>query len=237
MRMPRVIWSGDCTLHLVVGEADSDAVAERVILAQRGLRSAGLGGGVGEVLDVAPGSTAVRVTFRPARGVTRAQVESAVLEVVASALQDRNARTQPRSVAIPVCYGGELGPDLAWLAERAGVSEAAAISMHASADHSVRFLGFAPGFAYIAGLPPALHAPRMDSPRTRVRAGSVGIAGDRTGIYPSASPGGWRLIGTTPLRMFDPKRDPASLLQAGDRVLFQPIPRDEFDRLTAEHPP
>lgn len=239
MVLPRVIWSGDRTLHLVVGEGDSDAVAARVVRAQRALRLTGLGS-MAEVLDVVPGSTAVQVTLRsvlPHTGAGRVEIESAVLEIVASAMQLSGVRTEPRSVIVPVCYGGELGPDLAWLAQRAGLSESETISLHASAEHTVRFLGFAPGFAYIAGLPEALQRPRMDSPRPRIRAGSVGIAGDRTGIYPSASPGGWRLIGATPLRMFHPTREPASLLQAGDRVVFQPISRADFDRLAAEHQP
>lgn len=235
MDTPRIIWSGDRTLHVVVGVGDSDAVAARVVLAERVLREAGADGSRG-IVDVTPGSTSVQVTFRPGavRGGRSAGLEAWVREAVASCRADAGALVEPREVVIPVCYGKDLGPDLAWLAGRAGMSESEAVTAHASAGHVVRFLGFAPGFAYIAGLPPALQAPRMESPRTRVPAGSVGVAGGRTGIYPSVSPGGWRLIGVTPLRMFDPAREQPALLRAGDRVRFEPITRDEYDRMTAE---
>lgn len=236
MDTPRIIWSGDRTLHVVVGAGDSDADAARVVLAERALRGAGAEGSRG-IVDVTPGSTAVQVTFRPdvVGGGGAAGLEAWVREALASCWAEGGAVVEPREVVIPVCYGGDLGRDLAWLAERAGMSESEAVAAHASAGHVVRFLGFAPGFAYIAGLPPALQAPRMESPRTRVPAGSVGVAGARTGIYPSDSPGGWRLIGSTPMRMFDPARDQPALLRAGDRVRFEPITRGEFDRMTTEH--
>jgi inhibitor of KinA len=236
MGTPRIIWSGDRTLHIVLGAEDSDSVARRVVLIERVLRRAASDGSRG-IVDVTPGSTAVQVTFRPdAVGSGGSSgVEGWVRDTVAFCPEDAGAAGETRLVVIPVCYGGDLGPDLAWLAARAGMPESEAISMHASAEHVVRFLGFAPGFAYIAGLPPVLQAPRMESPRTRVSAGSVGVAGGRTGIYPSSSPGGWRLIGATPLRMFDPARDPAAHLRAGDRVRFEPVTRGEFDRLAAEH--
>ena len=238
MDTPRIIWSGDRSLYVVVGAGDSDAVAARVVRAERALRGAGAEGSRG-IVDVTPGSTSVQVTFRPdvVGGGGLAGLEAWIREAVAPCWADAGVVVEPREVVIPVCYGGDLGPDLAWLAERAGMSELEAVAAHASAGHVVRFLGFAPGFAYIAGLPPALQAPRMESPRTRVPAGSVGVAGGRTGIYPSVSPGGWRLIGATPLRMFDAARDPAALLRAGDRVRFEPISRVEFDRMAAEPRP
>ncbi|MEA5615113.1 5-oxoprolinase subunit PxpB [Nodularia spumigena] len=235
METPRIIWSGDRTLHLVVGAGDSDAVAARVVMAERVLREAGADGSRG-IVDVTPGSTSVQVTFRPdaVGGGGSAGLEAWIRETVASCWADAGAVVEPREVVIPVCYGGDLGPDLAWLAERAGMSESEAVAAHTSAGHVVRFLGFAPGFAYIAGLSPALQAPRLESPRTRVPAGSVGVAGARTGIYPAEAPGGWRLIGATPVRMFDPSREQQALLRAGDRVRFEPITRGEFDRMAAE---
>jgi KipI family sensor histidine kinase inhibitor len=232
MDTPRIIWAGDRTLPVVVGAGDSDADAARVVRAERALRGAGAEGSRG-IVDVTPGSTAVQVTFRP-DAVGGGGAEAWVREALASCWAEGGAVVEPREVVIPVCYGGDLGPDLAWLAERAGMSESEAVAAHTSAGHVVRFLGFAPGFAYIAGLPPALQAPRLESPRTRVPAGSVGVAGARTGIYPSESPGGWRLIGATPVRMFDPSREQQALLRAGDRVRFEPITRGEFDRMAAE---
>jgi inhibitor of KinA len=235
MDTPQIIWSGDRTLHVVVGSGDSDAVAARVVRAERALREAGADGSRA-IVDVTPGSTSVQVTIRPdaVGGGGAAGLEVWVRDALASCWAEGGAVLEPRVVVIPVCYGGDLGPDLAWLAERAGMSESEAVAAHTSAGHVVRFLGFAPGFAYIAGLPPALQAPRLESPRTRVPAGSVGVAGARTGIYPSESPGGWRLIGATPVRMFDPSREQQALLRAGDRVRFEPITRGEFDRMAAE---
>ena len=126
----------------------------------------------------------------------------------------------PRELRVPVCYGGAHGPDLAVVARHAGLSEHALIARHCAPLYRVAMLGFAPGFPYLLGLDAALHAPRRASPRVRVPAGSVAIGGAQTGIYPSELPGGWQLIGRTPLRLFDPTRAPPCLLRAGDRVRF-----------------
>ncbi len=139
-----------------------------------------------------------------------------------------------RTLAIPVLYGGDEGPDLAALSAHAGITIEDAVARHTSVDYSVAMLGFAPGFPYLLGLDATLAMPRMSTPRTRVPAGSVGIGGTQTGIYPQAGPGGWRLIGRTPLRLFDVARDPPSLLRAGDRVRFVAIDAARFDALN-EH--
>jgi KipI family sensor histidine kinase inhibitor len=126
-------------------------------------------------------------------------------------------------VEIPVCYGGDFGPDLDALASHAKLTAADVIARHTAATYTVAMLGFAPGFPYLFGLDPALEMPRRASPRTRVPAGSVAIGGAQTGIYPSELPGGWQLIGRTPLALFDAQRDPPSLLMPGDRVRFVAI--------------
>ena len=138
---------------------------------------------------------------------------------------------EPRQVEIPVCYGGEYGPDLAEVCAMRGMTEAQAIELHASVEYLVYFLGFVPGFAYLGELPEALVTPRLATPRKRVPAGSVGIAGNQTGVYPFATPGGWRLIGRTPLAMFRADRAALSLLSIGDRVRFTPISRERFAEL------
>jgi inhibitor of KinA len=137
----------------------------------------------------------------------------------------------PRQVEIPVCYGGEYGPDLIDVSETHGITPAQVIEIHSSSTYVVYFLGFVPGFAYLGVLPEALATPRMATPRRRVRAGSVGIAGRQTGVYPVATPGGWRLLGRTPLSMFRPDRDGFSLLSIGDRVRFRPIDQKQFAAL------
>lgn len=136
-----------------------------------------------------------------------------------------------RCIEIPVCYGGEHGSDLDAVAAHAGLDADAVIARHSAADYRVAMLGFAPGFPYLLGLDPALHMPRRAQPRTRVPAGSVAIGGAQTGIYPSALPGGWQLIGRTPLRLFDAGRETPSLLLPGDRVRFRAIDATEFAQL------
>ena len=135
-------------------------------------------------------------------------------------------------VEIPVCYGGELGPDLDDVAQRIGCSAAEVIALHAAPEYRVYVVGFVPGFAYMASVDERLALPRRSSPRTKVPAGSVAIAAGQTGIYPVETPGGWHILGRTPLRPFDPGRAQPVLLEPGDRVKFLPIPREEFDRLS-----
>jgi len=138
---------------------------------------------------------------------------------------------EPRQVEIPVCYGGEHGPDLIDVSEIHGMTPAQVIELHSSPAYVVYFLGFVPGFAYLGELPEALATPRLATPRRRVPAGSVGIAGRQTGVYPVATPGGWRLLGRTPISMFRPDRDGLSLLSIGDRVRFTPINQEQFAAL------
>jgi KipI family sensor histidine kinase inhibitor len=138
---------------------------------------------------------------------------------------------EPRQLEIPVSYGGEYGPDLSDVAAMHGMTPGQAIELHASTSYLVYFLGFVPGFAYLGELPEALVTPRLATPRRRVPAGSVGIAGNQTGVYPFATPGGWRLLGRTPIAMFRTDRNGLSLLSIGDRVRFAPISRERFAAL------
>lgn len=138
---------------------------------------------------------------------------------------------EPRLVEIPVCYGSEYGPDLNEVAAMHGMTAAQIAELHASKDYLVYFLGFVPGFAYLGELPEALVTPRLATPRRIVPAGSVGIAGNQTGVYPFVTPGGWRLLGRTPLKMFRTDWDRLSLLSFGDRVRFVPISRERFAQL------
>jgi|UniRef100_UPI00404B4A72 inhibitor of KinA len=133
-----------------------------------------------------------------------------------------------RTVSIPVCYGGEYGPDLAMIAKRANLTENAAIALHSRGLYLVHAVGFSPGFAYLGGLAKKLHAPRLKTPRTRVPAGSLGIGGAQTGVYPFSSPGGWNLIGRTPLLMFCADDPEPARLSVGDQVKFKPITAEEF---------
>jgi KipI family sensor histidine kinase inhibitor len=149
-------------------------------------------------------------------------------------IEDRLARLDKtpipgRERVIPVVYGGEDGPDLPEVATLTGLAEAAVIDRHASVELRVLFGGFAPGFAYLGDLPAEVRVPRLATPRTRTPAGSVAIAGSMTGVYPSSLPGGWRVIGRTPIVLFDPHRDPPAYLAPGDSVRFHPIERAAWD--------
>jgi inhibitor of KinA len=144
---------------------------------------------------------------------------------------EKVALPEPRLVEIPVCYGGEYGPDLNGVADLHGMTIDAAIQMHASRTYLVYFLGFVPGFAYLGEVAEELAIPRLATPRRSVAAGSVGIAGSQTGVYPIATPGGWRLLGRTPVKMFQPEREEMSLLSIGDRVRFVAISREQFAKL------
>ncbi len=137
----------------------------------------------------------------------------------------------PREREIPTCYGGEFGPDLVEVAAMHGITPAQAVKLHASVTYVVYFLGFVPGFAYLGELPEALVTPRLTIPRRSTPAGSVGIAGNQTGVYPFATPGGWRLIGRTPIAIFRPDRNDMSFLSIGDRVRFTPISIARFKAL------
>ncbi|MFC4182113.1 5-oxoprolinase subunit PxpB [Saccharococcus thermophilus] len=133
-----------------------------------------------------------------------------------------------RTVVIPVCYGGEFGPDLEEVARFHGMTEDEVIAIHAQGRYRVYMIGFAPGFAYLGGLSPKIATPRRATPRTHVPAGSVGIAGNQTGVYPLATPGGWQIIGRTPLALFRPHHEEPSLLRAGDIVQFCPITEEQY---------
>ena len=136
---------------------------------------------------------------------------------------------EPRHMEISVCYGGEYGPDLEEVCALHGMTPDQVIELHTATTYVVYFLGFVPGFAYLGELPEALVTPRLAVPRRSVPAGSVGIAGSQTGVYPFSTPGGWRLLGRTPIQMFQPESNALSFLSIGDRVRFVPISRQQFD--------
>ena len=138
-------------------------------------------------------------------------------------LDSGEAEDVRRIVEIPTLYGGDYGPDLPFVASNAGMSEHEVIKIHSGADYLVYAMGFSPGFPYLGGLDPRLDTPRLKSPRTSIPAGSVGIAETQTGVYPVASPGGWQLIGRTPIRLFDAGSDAPAVIHPGDRVRFVPI--------------
>jgi inhibitor of KinA len=215
----RFVYSSDRSLLLLVGDEIS-------IDAHRGiLRLTPLLQGLRAVVNVHPAYASILIDFNPLE-TGHGELERAAVELYAQAA---TAPLQaPRTVEIPVCYGGEYGPDLEDVATIGGRSPAEVVAIHSSADYLVCFLGFSPGFPYLSGMPESIAASRLATPRNRVPAGSVAIGGRQTGVYPLASPGGWRLIGRTPLRLFQPDADPPVLLRMGDHVKFVPISKGDF---------
>jgi KipI family sensor histidine kinase inhibitor len=140
----------------------------------------------------------------------------------------------PRTVEIPVLYGGEYGPDIEFVAQAHNLTVDDVVRIHSGASYQIYMIGFTPGFPFLGGLPEVLHTPRIETPRALVPAGSVGIANNQTGMYPIDSPGGWRLIGRTPLKLFDPSKEDPFLYSAGDIIRFVPISADEYNRILAE---
>jgi KipI family sensor histidine kinase inhibitor len=210
MTQPRIFQFGDAAL---VCEAPAPATLDcqrRVWAAAEAARA------WPHVLEVVPGMNNLTIVFDPL------EADSAALANLLQTAWDAtgDALVGGREVEIPVQYGGEFGPDLQAVASHTGLSAKEVVNRHAAGEYIVFFLGFQPGFAYMGGLDKALHTPRRSSPRVEVPAGSVGIGGEQTGVYPATSPGGWQLIGRTSVPLFDPARSPPTLLQPGDRVRF-----------------
>ena len=180
------------------------------------------------VRNLNPAYSSILVSFDALR-LNHADLE----EILRGYIRRLDAMRLPkgRELKIPACYGGEFGPDLSDVASLHGLTPAQVIELHASVTYVVYFLGFVPGFAYLGELPEALATPRLDSPRRSTPPGSVGIAGNQTGVYPFVTPGGWRLIGRTPIAMFRPNRKAMSFLAIGDRVRFVPISAARFAAL------
>jgi len=217
----RIVPCGDRALLCYLGDTLDDATSRRVHALARALT-----GIHPAVVEVTPGCHAVMVEYDP----VRIRLEQ-LLGLVADAARESAATPGAggREVMIPVVYGGAYGPDLAAVAAHTGLTPEEVIARHAGGTYRVYCLGFGPGFPCLGELDPALATPRLETPRPRVPAGSIGIGGALTGIYPVASPGGQRLIGRTPLRLFDPGRTPPAWLEPGDRVRFVPVRPDAFD--------
>ncbi len=218
---------GDRCLLVGLGDSVDPETSARVHAFVRRLHEQPIRG----VRDIVPAFTTVALHYQPEHfGATPFE---SLRELVRERLQsplDAQQEAQ-RSIEVPVCYGGEFGPDLDDVAAQRGLAVEQVIALHLASPHRVYMLGFAPGFPFIGGLDPALEMPRRASPRTHIPPGSVAIARDQTCIYPLATPGGWNLIGRTPLRLFDPAADPPCLMGPGDSVRFVRIDAQTYQTM------
>jgi inhibitor of KinA len=213
--------ASDQTLLVYLGEEIGAAAHERVVRLLRLLQSEP----IKWLRNVQPAYCSLLITF-DAAAVDHAEVQARISELEKRA--EKLPAAKPRLVEVPVCYGGEFGPDLEDVAARRGLTEEKVVELHIARTYHAYFLGFAPGFAYLGDLAEEIATPRLQTPRKEVAAGSVGIAGRQTAVYPFATPGGWRLIGRTPLEMFRKDREPMGLIAIGDHVKFRPITSAEY---------
>lgn len=221
---PSFVPQGDAGVLVRLGSGSDPALNARV----RALRLSLQAGPIAGVREVLGAYATLLVQIDPTK-TDFATVEAWVREGIARL--DPSALPPGRVIEVPVVYGGEHGPDLAYVAEHTGLTPAEVIRRHAAGLYLCYVVGFTPGFPYLGGLEEALACPRLDSPRLDLPPGAVGIAGTQTGLYPQGGPGGWQVIGRTPLLFYDPRRDPPALVRAGDSLRFSPVERAEFPDL------
>jgi KipI family sensor histidine kinase inhibitor len=216
--------ASDQAILVYLGEEIGQAAHERVVKLLRVLQQEP----PRWIRNVQPAYCSLLVNFDLSLA-DHAEVEETIRSYEQRAEKQRAPKT--RTIEIPVCYGGEFGTDLEEVAAGHGLKPEKVIELHSSETYRAYFLGFAPGFAYLGDVPAAIATPRLSSPRKKVPAGSIGIAGRQTAVYPMTTPGGWRVLGRTPLRVFRADRKPMGLITIGDRVRFRPISGEVFEKL------
>lgn len=226
MEAMRFLPCGDCAVTVAFAQEISEETNRKLRYLAAGIEREGLRG----VQETVPTFCSLTVYYDPLL-LSQRRLEKHILRLLASYRESTAAGK--RVFRIPVCYEGAYAPDMADVCRLTGLTRAQVIALHSSVDYLIYMLGFLPGFPYLGGMAERLAVPRLDSPRTVIPPGAVGIGGKQTGIYPLASPGGWRLIGRTPVKLYDPRRRDPILYRAGDYIRFYPIPQEEFDRIPA----
>lgn len=227
MSEPSIVPAGDDALRVVFEDKIEPSINQLVNSLDKKLTELSIPG----VTETIPAFRVLTVLYDPE--ITDLGSLSEAIRQLLSDLDNLESQ-EKRVVHIPVCYDKTFGPDLEELSRHSGLSIEEIIAVHSGRVYLIYMMGFLPGFAYLGGLDPSLHMPRLDTPRTSIEAGAVGIAGSQTGMYPMASPGGWRLIGSTPVTLFDPKRHDPFLYEAGDYIRFEPVSREDYDQIKAE---
>jgi len=215
--------SGDSGLILVFGDSISMETNNRIRLAAAEIEALGIEG----IIELVPAYCTILVVYDPLKiGFEELRKR---LEFLEESTGDVSALAEKRKKCVlPVCYGGHNGPDLENVASHKGLTIQEVVEIHSDANYVVYMIGFTPGFPYLGGMDERIATPRLLSPREKIPAGSVGIAGSQTGVYPMQSPGGWQIIGRTPIRIFDPERENPALLSAGMVVKFKPVDEKEY---------
>ena len=221
---PRILPTGDRALSVELGNEIDEKINARLMSLIRMLEDEKIKG----IEEYVPSFRAVLIHYNPAilsyekiSGIISKALDKPVVEM----------SHHKRIVKVPVCYDKEFGPDIEDVAEHAGITVPEVIKIHTSTPYLVYMLGFQPGFPYLGGLDERIHTPRLETPRIRLEAGSVGIGGAQTGLYPMESPGGWRIIGVTPVRCYNPDKEKPIPYMAGDHIKFESISKDEFNAL------
>ncbi len=220
----RILTAGDSALLIEFGKEINPETNRKITALVQLMREQHIEG----IVDVIPAFCSLLINYDP-RVLSYEELKERMEHLLK--METKTEATRKRIFEIPVCYGGEYGPDIENIAEHAGLSIEEVIKIHSSKDYLIYMLGFLPGFTYLGGLDERIHTPRLASPRLKIRAGSVGIGGSQTGIYPLDSPGGWQLMGMTPVRTYDPERQTPILVEAGDYIRFIPIDEEEFLRI------
>ena len=220
----RILTAGDSALLIEFGKDINPETNRKITALVQLMREQHIEG----IVDVIPAFCSLLINYDP-RVLSYEELKERMEHLLK--METKTEATRKRIFEIPVCYGGEYGPDIENIAEHAGLSVEEVIKIHSSKDYLIYMLGFLPGFTYLGGLDERIHTPRLASPRLKMRAGSVGIGGSQTGIYPLDSPGGWQLMGMTPVRTYDPERQTPILVEAGDYIRFIPIDEEEFLRI------
>ena len=227
MQNIRILTAGDSSLLIEFGNEISPEINRRIAAVVELMREQHIEG----VVDVIPAFCSLLVNYDP-RVAGYEKMKQRLESLVR--VDIKVGQTKRKIFEIPVLYGGEYGPDLASIADHAGISEDEVVLIHSSKDYLIYMLGFLPGFCYLGGLDERIHTPRLSNPRLRIRAGSVGIGGSQTGIYPLDSPGGWQLMGMTPIKTYDPEREIPILVEAGNYIRFVPIDEEQYKRIQAQ---
>lgn len=225
MNNVKILAEGDSSLLIVFGNEISPQLNAKVSAMVRLLRSTKIEGVVGLI----PSYCAILINYNPSI-LSYAQIQRRIVKLLKIGATSGEIM-QKKIFEIPVCYGGEFGPDLESIASHANLSVEEVIRIHSSKDYLIYMIGFLPGFCYLGGLDERIHTPRLTTPRLKIREGSVGIGGSSTGIYPMESPGGWQLMGLTPVKTYDQNRETPILLEAGNYIRFIPIEEEEYHRI------